>query len=81
MLKEYIAAALKKAKYEILEDNTFYGEIEEFKGLYSNEPNLEDCRNELEKTLEDWILISVSKNLPLPIVDGIQLKVQETTNA
>ncbi len=81
MLTEYIKAALRKAKYEILEDKSYYGEIPGFEGLYSNESSLEDCRNELEKTLEDWILLSISKNLPLPVVDDIELKVKETADA
>jgi predicted RNase H-like HicB family nuclease len=80
MLTEYIKAAMRKAKYEILEDKSFYGEIPGFEGLYANESTLEDCRNELEKTLEDWILISISKNLPLPVVDDIELKVKETAD-
>lgn len=82
MLTEYINAAMRKAKYEILEeDKTYYGEIPGFEGLYANESTLEECRNELEDTLEDWILVSVSKNLPLPVVDGIELKIPEDVDA
>jgi predicted RNase H-like HicB family nuclease len=54
----------------ILDDKSYHGEIPEFKGLYANEVNLEECRNELEDTLEDWILLSISKNLPLPIINN-----------
>lgn len=78
MLKDYIQAAMTKANYVILEDKSYHGEIPEFKGLYANETNLEECMNELEETLEDWILLSVSKHLPLPVIDGIELKVEET---
>lgn len=81
MLTDYIKAALSRASYEILEDKTFYGEIAGFQGLYANEKSLEECRNELEQALEDWILISVSKHLPLPVIDGKELKVVETADA
>jgi hypothetical protein len=27
--------------------------------------------------LEEWILLRVSRNLPLPIVDGIELSIKE----
>jgi len=81
MLTEYINAAMRKAKYEILEDKSFYGEIPGFKGLYANESTLEECRSELEHTLEDWILISISKNLPLPSIGKIKLKVSQISNA
>ena len=81
MLRNYINAALGKAVYDILEDKTYYGEIPGFSGLFSNESTLEECRNELEDTLEDWILLSISKHLPLPVIDGIELVVQETEDA
>ncbi len=81
MLTEYLNAAMSKAKYEILEDKTYYGEIPGFQGLYANESILEECRNELEDTLEDWILLSISKHMPLPVIDGIELKVEETLDA
>ena len=69
MLTNYIRAAMKMAKYEILpDDNTFYGEIQGFDGVYANADSLEACRDELEEVLEDWILFRVSKNLSLPEV-------------
>jgi predicted RNase H-like HicB family nuclease len=78
MLTEYIQSALKKAKYEILhDDGSYYGEIPGFKGVYANAATLEECRNELREVLEDWILLGISRHLPLPIVDNIELKVKE----
>ena len=78
MLKKYIRAAMKKAKYEILsDDGSYYGEIPGFQGVYANADTLEECREELEEVLEDWILLSVSLYFPLPDVDSIQLTVGE----
>ena len=79
MLTAYLKAAMKKAKYEILQDdNTFYGEIPGFDGVYANADTLEACRDELEEVLEEWILFRVSRNLPLPQVNGIELKIRGT---
>lgn len=76
MLTQYIQAAMHRAKYKILsEDATYFGEIPGFQGVWSNHETLEGCRDELAEVLEDWILISVSKQLPLPVVDGIDLNV------
>ncbi|MBC7263715.1 MAG: type II toxin-antitoxin system HicB family antitoxin [Chloroflexi bacterium] len=73
MLTSYIRAAMRRAKYEILpDDGTFYGEIPGFDGVYGNAETLEACRDELEEVLEEWILFRVSRNLPLPVVDGIE---------
>jgi predicted RNase H-like HicB family nuclease len=59
MLLEYVHAALKRAKYKMLEDGTFYGEVPGFPGLWANEETLEKCREELQSALEDWLLISL----------------------
>lgn len=78
MLFQYVQSAMNKAKYEILpNDKTFYGEIPGFKGVYANAKTLELCREELEQVLEEWILFRVSKNLSLPIVDKIEIKIRK----
>ena len=74
MLTEYLAAALRHARYEILtDDGSYYGEIPGFDGVYASAATLEDCREELRPVLEDWMLLRVSRQLPLPIVDGVEL--------
>lgn len=78
MLTNYIAAALRHAHYEILaDDGSYYGDIPNFQGVYANADTLEDCREELAEVLEEWILLRVSRSLPLPIVDGLELKVRD----
>lgn len=78
MLTSYIRAAMRRAKYEILsDDGSFYGEIPEFRGVYANADTLEACREELEEALEEWILFRVSRNVSLPVVDGIELTIKE----
>ncbi len=79
MLTQYIAAAMRQAKYEILaDDGTYYGEIPGFERVYANTPSLEACREELAEVLEEWMLFRVSKGLPLPVVDRIELAIKET---
>ena len=78
MLVQYIRAALRHARYEILaDDGSFYGEIPVCNGVYANAATLEDCREQLEEVLEEWILFRVSRTLPLPVVDGIELTIKE----
>jgi predicted RNase H-like HicB family nuclease len=78
MLTNYIRAAMQRARYEILsDDGTFYGEIPGFDGVYANADTLEVCREELAEVLEEWILFRVSRNLALPVVDGIELSIKE----
>jgi predicted RNase H-like HicB family nuclease len=78
MLFEYIQAALRHAKYEILpDDGSYYGEIPECNGVYANAGSLEICREELREVLDEWVLLRVHRNLPLPIIDGIELTIKE----
>ena len=77
MLTAYIRAALHHADYKLLEDGSFYGAISGFEGVWANATNLEACREELEGVLEEWILLRVSRQLPLPAVDGLQLRIAE----
>ena len=78
MLMKYIQSALRLAKYEKLDDDgSFYGEIPVCNGVLANATTLEECREQLEEVLEEWILFRVYKNLSLPMIDGIDLKVKE----
>ena len=78
MLTEYLQAAMRRAKYEILpDDGSFYGEIPDFQGVYANARTLESCREELQEVLEGWVFFRVSKNLALPVVDGLELIIKK----
>ncbi|MDP2956390.1 MAG: hypothetical protein Q8N53_08205 [Longimicrobiales bacterium] len=67
MVREYLAAAMSSATYELLQDDpAFYGEIPGFEGVYAHAGTLEECRRELEEVLEEWVLLRVSRNLSLP---------------
>ena len=81
MLTEYLHAAMRKAKYEILENNEgFYGEIPGFQGVWGNAPTLEACRDDLAEALEEWVLFHLADNTPLPKVAGINLRVIKRTS-
>jgi len=78
MLLEYVQAALRHAKYRILaEDGTYYGEIPECNGVWANAATLEECREELREVIEGWVVLSIHKNLPLPVIDGIEVAIKD----
>lgn len=72
MLFDYIQAALEKAKYKQLEDNTWFAEIPEFEGVWANGKTVEGCRKELIEVLEDWMLLKLRDNDPLPVIKGLE---------
>jgi len=80
MLTQYIQAAMRQAKYEILpDDGSFYGEIPDFQGVWANAKTLEGCREELAEVLEEWIFLNIADNKPLPVVDGLKLSVEKVS--
>jgi predicted RNase H-like HicB family nuclease len=76
MLTSYIRAAMAQARYEILEDGTFYGEIPPLTGVFANETSLEACRDELQSVLEGWIVLGLRLGHTLPIIEGHELTAQ-----
>ncbi len=78
MIIEYVEKAMEKATFEDLGNTEgFYGEIPGFDGVLSNAPAESECREQLREVLEEWILLRVSRQLPIPVVDGIELRIQE----
>ena len=46
MLFEYIQAALEKADYKQLDNNTWFAEIAGFEDVWANGKTVEECRKE-----------------------------------
>jgi predicted RNase H-like HicB family nuclease len=77
MLTSYIRAAMRHARYEIVEDDgSFYCEIPSIPGVWANAKTLEDCREELESVLEGWVLLSVADHSPIPEIDGNRIEIR-----
>ena len=75
MILEYINAALEKAKYEIIEDEEpYYGEVPELKGVWATGKTLEECRRNLAETVEGWIVLRLKKGIPIPSIGHIKFK-------
>jgi predicted RNase H-like HicB family nuclease len=70
---------MAKAHYELLGgDEGFCGEIPGFQGVLAQGATLEACRDELASTLEDWLLFRISRQLPVPVVAGLDLRIKES---
>ena len=66
MLTEYISKAMARARYKILEDGTYFGEVPGLQGVWANASALEDCRRELQEVLEGWLILKIRDNDPIP---------------
>lgn len=76
MLTEYIDEALRRARYELIEDDEapYYGEISELPGVWASGKTLEACRRELKEVIEGWILVSVIRSLDIPRLGSAEIR-------
>jgi len=55
-LGEYVVSALSKARYQILEDGTYYADIFLCPGVWAIGDTPEECREVLQEALSDWLI-------------------------
>jgi predicted RNase H-like HicB family nuclease len=77
ILVKYCEKALQQAKYKTLEDGTWFSEIDGFEGVWGNGGTVEECRTDLLEALEEWVILKLQDGDPLPVVDGVAIKVSE----
>jgi len=78
LISDYIEEAMKRAHYEIIEDEEpYYGEIKELKGVWATGKTLEECRNNLREVLEEWIIINLNRGIKLPRLGNISLEIKK----
>lgn len=82
MLLQYIQIALERAHYEIIEDaEPFYGEVPAIAGIWATGKTLEECRRNLAEAIEDWVLFSIAKGLPIPALGEVSIHLPEKAAA
>ncbi len=62
MLTKYIQEAMNRARYELIEDGTYFGKIPSFQGVWGNDETLEGCREDLRGALEGWLILKLWDN-------------------
>jgi predicted RNase H-like HicB family nuclease len=73
MLTEYIARLMSKAVYDKLEDGRFSGRIPPCPGVIAFGKSLTQCQEELQESLEGWMLVKLRHGDPLPVLGRINL--------
>lgn len=73
LITGYVAAAMAAARYRMLDDGSYIGEIPGLQGVWANHATLDGCRDELQEVLEEWLLLKLRDGDPLPVFGGIDL--------
>jgi len=75
ILTAFVETAMHEARYKMLEDGTFFGEIPSCPGVWANEKTLELCRDVLREVLEEWLISKLRDGDFIPTIGGIDLNV------
>jgi predicted RNase H-like HicB family nuclease len=76
MITKYLSEAMRRARYKIIEDGSYFGWIEELPGVWATGGNLEECREELESVVEDWLLLGLRLGHKIPSLGDIDLNAE-----
>lgn len=57
---------MAKARYKLLRNGTYFGEIPGLKGVWANAKTLDMCRSELQEVLEDWLVLKMRSGDMVP---------------
>lgn len=79
MISDYVRAALRRARYEKLDDGTFYGEVRGLRGVLATASTLEGCRDQLGEVIEEWVLVRVAKGLAVPSIGKVAVRVKQAS--
>jgi predicted RNase H-like HicB family nuclease len=66
MLTDFIYQKLKLARYKILDDGQYWGEVPRLQGVWATGENLEECREELQEVLEEWLVLKIKDGDKIP---------------
>lgn len=78
MISRYIEEALKRARYELIEDDEpWYGEVPELQGVWATGTSEEECRERLGEAVEGWVVFSIANGFPIPALGDAAIHVPE----
>jgi len=57
----------------IKDEEPYYGEIPDLKGIWATGKTLEECRRNLQETVEGWILVRIAHGMEIPSLGQSQI--------
>ena len=70
---------MRGARYDKLDDGTFYGEVSRLRGVLATAATLESCRDQLAEVIEEWVLVRIAKGLTVPPLGKIEVRVKKAS--
>jgi predicted RNase H-like HicB family nuclease len=79
MITRYVAQALERAEYRLIDDGTFTATVRGLRGVVATGDTLEACRRQLAEVVEEWVLVRVARGLHVPTLAGATVKVRRAS--
>ena len=76
MLTRYIQEAMRRARCKTLPNGSYFGQIPGLAGVWANERTLDKCRDVLQEVLEEWLVLKIRDNDPIPQIGRVRLIVK-----
>lgn len=79
MVSQYVATALERAQYRLLDDGTFAATVRGLRGVIAAGATLEACRRQLAEIVEEWVLVRVARGLTVPALGKAVVRVRRAS--
>ena len=76
MLTRYIQVAMKRARYKTLAGGACFGSIPGLDGVWASERTQAECRVVLQEVLEEWIVLKIRDDDPIPRIGRVGLSLK-----
>lgn len=74
MFTEFVLKKLKTARYEKIEDGTYFGTIPSMRGVWGNGRTIAACREDLRGAFKDWLMFKIYDHEKIP---GLKMNFEE----
>jgi len=76
MFAEYIAAALRRAEYKIIEsDDPVFVSVPGLNGAWATGKTVEEARAELIEVIEEWLVLGIKLGHTIPAIEDAMINV------
>ncbi len=79
MVTEYVAAALRRARYQTVDGGLICATVPGLRGVIATAATVEGCRTELAEVIEAWLLVRVARGLRVPPLGRTTVEVKRAS--
>jgi predicted RNase H-like HicB family nuclease len=79
MVTEYVASALRRARYETVDGGLICATVPGLRDVIATAATVEGCRTALAEVIEAWLLVRVARGLRVPPLGRTTVEVKRAS--